>query len=48
MYDEQPYLFAWSDVAREALDVNLQSTAGELELSSPLFAWQLETLFVAE
>ena len=48
MYDEQPYLFAWSDVAREALDVNFQSTAGELELTSPLFAWQLETLFVAE
>ena len=48
MFDEQPYLFAWSDVAREALDVNLQSTAGELELSSPLFNWQLETLFVAE
>lgn len=48
MYDEQPYLFAWSDVAREALDVNMQSTAGELELSSPLWPWQLETLFVAE
>jgi len=48
MFDEQPYLFAWSDVAREALDVNLQSTAGELELTSPLWAWQLETLVVAE
>jgi ABC-type transport system substrate-binding protein len=48
MFDEQPYLFAWSDVAREALDVNLQSTAGELELTSPLWQWQLEALFVAE
>ena len=48
MFDDQPYLFAWSDVAREALDVNLQSTAGELELGSPLWSWQLETLFVAE
>lgn len=48
MFDDQPYLFAWSDVAREALDVNLQSTAGELELGSPLWAWQLEALFVAE
>ncbi len=48
MFDEQPYLFAWSDVAREALDANMQSTAGELELGSPLWAWQLETLFVAE
>ena len=48
MFDDQPYLFAWSDVAREALDVNLQSTAGELELGSPLWNWQLETLFIAE
>ena len=48
MFDDQPYLFAWSDVAREALDVNMQSTAGELELGSPLWSWQLETLFVAE
>jgi ABC-type transport system substrate-binding protein len=47
MYDEQPYLFAWSDVAREALDTNLQSTAGELDLSSPLWHWQLETLTIA-
>jgi peptide/nickel transport system substrate-binding protein len=48
MFDEQPYLFAWSDVAREGLDANMQSTAGELELGSPLWAWQLETLFIAE
>ena len=48
VYDEQPYLFAWSDLAREAIDVNMQSTAGELELSSPLWDWQLETLFIAE
>ncbi|MDQ4036641.1 MAG: ABC transporter substrate-binding protein, partial [Chloroflexota bacterium] len=31
VYDEQPYLFAWSDLAREVIDVNMQSTAGELE-----------------
>jgi ABC-type transport system substrate-binding protein len=48
VYDEQPYLFAWSDTAREAIDVNMQSTAGELELGSPLWDWQVETLFVAE
>lgn len=48
MFDEQPYLFAWSDVAREALNVNLESTAGELELTSPTWPWQLETLFIAE
>ncbi|MGH2427285.1 MAG: ABC transporter substrate-binding protein [Candidatus Limnocylindria bacterium] len=48
MYDEQPYLFAWSDVAREAMDANLQSTAGPLELGSPAWHWRLETLFVSE
>ena len=48
MFDDQPYLFAWSDVAREALNVNLESTAGELELGSPYWSWQLQTLFVAE
>jgi peptide/nickel transport system substrate-binding protein len=48
MFDEQPYLFAWSDVAREALDVNLESTAGELELGSPLWDWQKFSLFIAE
>jgi ABC-type transport system substrate-binding protein len=48
MYDEQPYLFAWSDVAREGLDVNLQSTSGELELGSPTWPWELHTLFVSE
>ncbi len=48
MFDEQPYLFAWSDVAREALDANLQSNAGDLELGSPQWHWQLETLLVAE
>jgi ABC-type transport system substrate-binding protein len=48
MFDEQPYLFAWSDVAREALDVNLESTAGELELRSPLWDWQKFALFIAE
>lgn len=48
MYDEQPYLFAWSDTAREAIDVNMQSTAGELELGSPQWDWRVETLFIAE
>ncbi len=48
VYDEQPYLFAWSDTAREAINVNMQSTAGELELGSPYWDWQVETLFIAE
>lgn len=48
MFDEQPYLFAWSDIAREALSANLESTAGELQLDSPQWHWQLETLRLAE
>ncbi len=48
VFDEQPYLFAWSDTAREAIDVNMQSTAGELELGSPSWDWQYEALFIAE
>ena len=48
VYDEQPYLFAWSDLVHEAINVNMQSTAGELELGSPLWDWQVETLFIAE
>ncbi len=47
MYDEQPYLFAWSDLAREVMDVGMESTAGELELTSPLWDWQSETLRIA-
>ena len=48
VYDEQPYLFAWSDLAREAINVNLESTEGELELSSPQWDWQVETLRIVE
>ncbi|MGQ0608059.1 MAG: ABC transporter substrate-binding protein [Chloroflexota bacterium] len=48
MYDEQPYLFAWSDLAREVIDVGMESTAGELELTSPLWDWQEEALRIAE
>ena len=48
VYDEQPYLFAWSDTAREAINVNLESTAGELELGSPTWDYQYETLRIAE
>ena len=48
MFDDQPYLFAWSDLVHEGLDANLQSTEGELELGSPTWSWQLHTLFVSE
>jgi hypothetical protein len=47
MFEEQPYLFAWSDIAREALNAGLESTAGELQLDSPQWHWQYETLRVA-
>jgi ABC-type transport system substrate-binding protein len=46
--DEQPYLFLWADVRREAVDANLRSTRGELDLNSPMWGWQPETLFVDE
>ncbi|MDQ2944296.1 MAG: ABC transporter substrate-binding protein, partial [Candidatus Dormibacteraeota bacterium] len=44
MFDQQPYLFAWADLAHEALSKNLISTAGELKLDSPQWHWQLESL----
>jgi ABC-type transport system substrate-binding protein len=44
MFDQQPYLFAWSDLAHEALSKNLVSTQGELKLDSPQWHWQLESL----
>jgi ABC-type transport system substrate-binding protein len=42
--EEQPYLFAFAVTFREALDADLTSTAGELDLGSPNWWWQLETL----
>ena len=48
LHEEQPYLFAWSNLARDAVDANLASSAGELDLTSPLWHWQVETLIVAD
>ncbi|MCA1569603.1 MAG: ABC transporter substrate-binding protein, partial [Chloroflexi bacterium] len=48
VYDDQPYLFAWADLVHEVIDVNMESTAGELELTSPQWDWQYETLRIAE
>ena len=48
MFDQQPYLFAWADLAHEALSKNLISTAGELKLDSPQWHWQLESLKLQE
>ena len=48
LYEEQPYLFAWSDLAHEGLNGTMTSTSGELDLSTPEWHWELETLTVAE
>jgi ABC-type transport system substrate-binding protein len=48
IYEEQPYFFAWADIAREGLNGNLESTAGPLNLETPQWHWQLETLRVTE
>ena len=42
--EEQPYLFMNAMQAREPIDADLTSTAGELDLGSPQWWWQLETL----
>ncbi len=47
MYDQQPHLFAWSDITTDAFDRRLTSPSGDLELDSPMWDWQLETLYLA-
>jgi ABC-type transport system substrate-binding protein len=42
--EEQPYLFMSAIGLQEALDVDLSSSAGQLDLRSPTWWWQLETL----
>ena len=42
--EEKPVLFGWSPRIREALDVRLGLTEGELNLSSRQWFWQLEKL----
>jgi len=46
LYEQQPYLFAWSDLNVDAVDANLTSSAGPIDFRSPLWHWQLETLLV--
>ena len=46
--EQQPYLFAWSDIAREAIDANMTTSGEELQLDSPVWAWQLEKLYITE
>ena len=48
LHEQQPYIFAWSDLARDAVDARLVSTAAALDMASPRWYWQLETLIVAE
>jgi ABC-type transport system substrate-binding protein len=42
--EERPVLFAWASRLEEALDGRLGLTEGELNLSSPLWYWELEKL----
>ncbi|MDQ3554482.1 MAG: ABC transporter substrate-binding protein, partial [Chloroflexota bacterium] len=44
MAEELPYLWAWSDIAREGLRSTIASTAGELQLDTPTFYWEIEKL----
>jgi len=46
--EQQPYLFAWSDIAREVVDVNLETSGEELNMESPTWSWQLEDLYIRE
>ena len=48
MYDQQPHLFAWSDITTDAFDRRLTSSSGDLQLDSPMWDWQLETLYLPE
>lgn len=48
IYEQQPHLFAWSELATDAFDRRLTSTSAELQLESPRWDWQLETLYLAE
>ncbi len=48
LYEQQPYLFAWSDISLDATDANLTSSAGDVEFGSALWHWQLETLVITE
>ncbi|MBA2556755.1 MAG: hypothetical protein H0V12_05320 [Chloroflexi bacterium] len=42
--EDLPYLFAWSDVAREALRTSISTTEGDLQLNSPQWHWELHNL----
>ncbi|HET7677125.1 MAG TPA: ABC transporter substrate-binding protein [Candidatus Limnocylindrales bacterium] len=45
--EELPYLFAWSDIAREALAKSVNSTGGEFtpeNMDTPTFFWEMEKI----
>ena len=42
--EEQPYYFAFSAIFGEALDADLTSSGGPLDLDSPRWWWRLEAL----
>lgn len=48
LVEDVPYLFAWSNIAADAVDANLQYTDGPLETDTPLWGWQIHKLVIAE
>ena len=47
LVEEQPYLFAWSDIAREGLRNTINTTEGDLtpeNMGTPTFFWEVEKL----
>ncbi len=47
MAEELPYLWAWSDIAREGLSDTIGTTAdGGLSLDTPTFFWEVEKLTI--
>lgn len=47
--EDQPYLFAWSDIAREGLRTSIGTESeGGLQLDTPTFFWEVEKLTNAQ
>ena len=48
LFEEQPVLFAWSNINADAVDANMQYSDGPLEEGTPNWGWQLHKLVIAE
>jgi hypothetical protein len=48
MAEEQPYLFAWSNIEADALHIGLQYIDGPLELDSPAWGWERHKIVKVE